>query len=144
MESLKKRNIEKSNFGSTASQINLLKPNILAVVECLDALKAVHMALKKDKQEHGPDLTHKIEDAIKKASHEAHDIFDEILTRKDLADSTRNALNVLQRYRFLFNLPSNIDCILSRMGFQPCQSIDRLCILDTVDQHDYQDTDTQY
>lgn len=32
-----------------------------------------------------------------------------MLGRKDKADSTRNALNVLQRFKFLFNLPLNIE-----------------------------------
>lgn len=96
------------------SPIALLKPNVLAVVECLDALKSVHTALKKDKQEFGSDLTFKIEDLLKKITGDAHQIFDAILARKDLSDSTRNALNVLQRYRFLFNLPSSIESNIQR------------------------------
>lgn len=32
-----------------------------------------------------------------------------MLSRKEKADSTRNALSVLQRFRFLFNLPANIE-----------------------------------
>lgn len=38
-----------------------------------------------------------------------NNLFDETLRRKDKADSIRNALGVLQRFRFLFNLPSNIE-----------------------------------
>ena len=36
-------------------------------------------------------------------------MFDDVLQRKDRADSTRNALNVLQRFRFLLYLPVNIE-----------------------------------
>ena len=40
---------------------------------------------------------------------EADKLFDDVLQRKDRADSTRNALNVLQRFRFLLYLPVNIE-----------------------------------
>lgn len=43
------------------------------------------------------------------ASDTADTLFQEVLGRKDKADSTRNALNVLQRFKFLFNLPLNIE-----------------------------------
>lgn len=36
-------------------------------------------------------------------------VFEEILKSKVRADATRNALTVLQRYRFLFSLPKNIE-----------------------------------
>lgn len=45
----------------------------------------------------------------KGASNTADTLFQEVLGRKDKADSTRNALNVLQRFKFLFNLPLNIE-----------------------------------
>ncbi|RWS10702.1 Exocyst complex component 2-like protein [Dinothrombium tinctorium] len=108
LQCLKQKVNEKSPT-SDFGPLTLLKPHVLAVIECLDALKAVNMALKKDKQDAGSDLTSKIEDSIQKALDEAHEIFDTVLTKKDMADSTRNALNVLQRYRFLFNLPSSIE-----------------------------------
>uniref|UniRef100_A0A8C7HJV1 Exocyst complex component 2 n=1 Tax=Oncorhynchus kisutch TaxID=8019 RepID=A0A8C7HJV1_ONCKI len=44
-----------------------------------------------------------------RASDTADTLFQEVLGRKDKADSTRNALNVLQRFKFLFNLPLNIE-----------------------------------
>ena len=100
---------ERSDIMDSTSPLVLLKPNVLAVVECLDALKAVHHSLKKDRQEYGSDLTMKIEEIVKKAGDEAQDIFSGVLSKKDSSDSTRNALNVLQRYRFLFNLPSSIE-----------------------------------
>lgn len=43
------------------------------------------------------------------AKAEADRLFDDVLRRKDEADGTRNALGVLQRFRFLFNLPAVID-----------------------------------
>ncbi|XP_026895961.2 exocyst complex component 2 isoform X2 [Acinonyx jubatus] len=49
------------------------------------------------------------QDALSGASNTADTLFQEVLGRKDKADSTRNALNVLQRFKFLFNLPLNIE-----------------------------------
>lgn len=43
------------------------------------------------------------------ASNSADTLFQEVLGRKDKADSTRNALNVLQRFKFLFNLPLSVE-----------------------------------
>ena len=36
-------------------------------------------------------------------------MFNDILKRKDEADAKRNALNVLQRFKFLFNLQRSIE-----------------------------------
>jgi len=42
-------------------------------------------------------------------STEGEKIFNSVLSCKRRADITRNALSVLQRYRFLFNLPKTIE-----------------------------------
>ena len=115
---LKEKNNNSKSVKPEDESIKLLKPNVLAVIECLDSLKAVNLAFKKDKQELGNELTLRIEDSINKAAIEAHEIFDQILTRKDAADSTRNALNVLQRYRFLFNLPSSIEGNIQKQDYE--------------------------
>ena len=39
----------------------------------------------------------------------ADGLFQEVLGRKDKADSTRNALSVLTKFRFLFHLPLNMQ-----------------------------------
>ena len=39
----------------------------------------------------------------------AKDLFYDVLKRKDRADATRNALGVLQRFKFLFNLPCTME-----------------------------------
>ena len=39
----------------------------------------------------------------------SHSLFKDILQRKDDCDAKRNVLNVLHRYRFLFNLPRSIE-----------------------------------
>lgn len=40
---------------------------------------------------------------------EADKLFEDVLQRKDRADGTRSALNVLHRFRFLLYLPVNIE-----------------------------------
>ena len=46
---------------------------------------------------------------LTETSNEGERIFNSVLACKRRADTTRNALNVLQRYRFLFNLPKSIE-----------------------------------
>lgn len=117
MKYLKDKNVDSKSIKPEDESIKLLKPNVLAVVECLDSMKSVQMQFKKDKQELG-ELTSRLEESIKNATIEAHEIFDQILARKDAVDSTRNALNVLQRYRFLFNLPSSIEGNIQRQDYE--------------------------
>ena len=47
----------------------------------------------------------------------AKKVFDGILKSKVRADGTRNALTVLQRYRFLFSLPKNIEKNIKNVSF---------------------------
>lgn len=103
---------------NTLNSNGFLKANVLSIIDCLNALNAFYLAFKKDKQESGnAEFTLKLEETLKSASAEAHAIFDTIIARKDKSDSTRNALNVLQRYRFLFNLPSNIERSMQKADY---------------------------
>lgn len=88
---------------------SFLKSNVNAIVICLDVLHELQKAMEKDKQEMGSDLTEKLSEAVLRSKEEAENIFESILARKDQADSTRNALSILQKFRFLFNLPVTIE-----------------------------------
>ncbi|KAK8769331.1 hypothetical protein V5799_014204 [Amblyomma americanum] len=88
---------------------SFLKSNVNAIVICLDVLHDLQKAMEKDKQEMGADLTEKLFEAVTRSKNEAENIFESILARKDQADSTRNALGILQKFRFLFNLPVTIE-----------------------------------
>ncbi|KAL8182565.1 UNVERIFIED_CONTAM: Exocyst complex component 2 [Gekko kuhli] len=71
---------------------------------------AIHQKLEADGTEKVEgSMTQKLENVLNRASNTADTLFQEVLGRKDKADSTRNALNVLQRFKFLFNLPLNIE-----------------------------------
>ena len=57
----------------------------------------LHFRYEIDKKEQGKEPTAKVEKAIVQAKMEADNMFAEVLGRKDRADATRNALNVLNR-----------------------------------------------
>lgn len=44
-------------------------------------------------------------------------MFVDVLGRKDRADATRNAISVLNRFKFLFNLPANIESNLIKNDY---------------------------
>lgn len=90
-------------------ELSFLKANVGSVMDQLETLNAFAHALQKDKEEHGSNMTENMEVAIVQSKAEADTLFQEVLGRKDRADSTRNALSVLQRFKFLFNLPCTIE-----------------------------------
>ncbi len=45
----------------------------------------------------------------------AHSMYDTDLARKDYSDTIRNALNVIQRYKFIFHLPQTIERSVKRV-----------------------------
>nr|XP_045361538.1 exocyst complex component 2 isoform X3 [Camelus bactrianus] len=101
-----KRQANKKSEGSLA----YVKGGLSTFFEAQDALSAIHQKLEADGTERvGGSMTQRLEDVLNRASNTADTLFQEVLGRKDKADSTRNALNVLQRFKFLFNLPLNIE-----------------------------------
>lgn len=50
-----------------------------------------------------------IENIVLESLKEATHLFHGVLTRREKAEATRNALAVMTRYKFLFQLPINID-----------------------------------
>ncbi|XP_064453352.1 exocyst complex component 2 isoform X1 [Mirounga angustirostris] len=101
-----KRQANKKNEGSLA----YVKGGLSTFFEAQDALSAIHQKLEADGTEKVEgSMTQKLENVLNRASTTADTLFQEVLGRKDKADSTRNALNVLQRFKFLFNLPLNIE-----------------------------------
>ncbi|CAG9770849.1 unnamed protein product [Ceutorhynchus assimilis] len=95
--------------GQKEGQLSFLKANIGAVMDQIDTLVNLKDRYEADLPKLGHEPTLKLEKAIKESEHEARKLFDEVLNRKDRAEKTRNALNVLTRFRFLFCLPCVID-----------------------------------
>ncbi|XP_030626860.1 exocyst complex component 2 [Chanos chanos] len=101
-----KKQASKKNEGSLA----YVKGGLSTFFEAQDALAAIHQKLESDGTEKVEgSMTQRLENVLNRASDTADALFQEVLGRKDKADSTRNALNVLQRFKFLFNLPLNIE-----------------------------------
>uniref|UniRef100_A0A3Q3DA26 Exocyst complex component 2 n=2 Tax=Hippocampus comes TaxID=109280 RepID=A0A3Q3DA26_HIPCM len=101
-----KKQANKKNEGSLA----YVKGGLSTFFEAQDALAAIHQRQDSDGTERVEgSMTQRLEVILNRASDTADTLFQEVLGRKDKADSTRNALNVLQRFKFLFNLPLNIE-----------------------------------
>lgn len=97
----------------------------------MDTLVTLKEIVEENKKRFGPDMTISLKESIlsillnqfslivlmynwlfincTEAKDEADRLFEDVLKRKDEADGTRNALGCLQRFRFLFHLPSSLD-----------------------------------
>lgn len=95
--------------GQKEGQLSFLKANIGSILDQIDTLMNLREKYEKDLHSFGTDPTRKLEKSIKESEREARKLFDDVLARKDRAEKTRNALNVLTRFRFLFCLPCVID-----------------------------------
>jgi len=100
-----KRKVE----GQKEGQISFLKAHAGSVIEQMDTLLTLKDMVEKNKKLYQPDLTANLEKSILSAKVEADRLFEDVLKRKDTADGTRNALGILQRFRFLFHLPAALD-----------------------------------
>ena len=56
-------------------------------------------------------------------------MYDTDLARKDYSDTIRNALSVIQRYRFIFHLPQSIERSIKRVDAIHCTSTYPLCLM---------------
>lgn len=89
-------------------QISFLKANVGSVLEQLDTLLELKTVYESDAADTRASIG-KLQTAIANCKTEADQLFEDVLHRKDKADSTRNALNVLHRFRFLLYLPVSIE-----------------------------------
>ena len=78
-------------------------------MEQLDTIMFLKEQFEADVKKYGENPMEKLEVAIKESMSEANKLFDDVLARRDRADATRNALALMQRYRFLFCMPVNIE-----------------------------------
>ncbi|KAK7493846.1 hypothetical protein BaRGS_00014987, partial [Batillaria attramentaria] len=87
--------------------ITVVRSNLTAILDCLDSLTETYKKFAAD------DIRGNCMDSyavlLMQAKSCADGLFQEVLGRKDKADSTRNALSVLTKFRFLFHLPLNME-----------------------------------
>lgn len=86
-------------------------------MEQLDTVMSLKEQFEVDIKSYGSDPTEKLERAIQRSMSEANKLFDDVLARRDRADATRNALAVMQRYKFLFCMPINIEKNIKRGNY---------------------------
>ncbi|XP_053982220.1 exocyst complex component 2 [Hylaeus anthracinus] len=98
-------------------QLSFLKANVGSVMEQLDTIMLLKEQFETDIKNYGSDPTVKLEKAIQQSMSEANKLFDDVLARRDKADATRNALAVMQRYKFLFCMPINIEKNIKRGNY---------------------------
>lgn len=87
--------------------IAFVKSNLSSTLDCLDSLEAMYEKYCRDDIRGESINSYAV--LLMQAKSCADGLFQEVLGRKDKADSTRNALSVLQRFKFLFYLPLNIE-----------------------------------
>ncbi|XP_001606239.2 exocyst complex component 2 [Nasonia vitripennis] len=90
-------------------QLSFLKANVGSVMEQLETITFLKEQFEADVKKYGENPMEKLETAIRDSMTEANKLFDDVLARRDRADATRNALSVMQRYKFLFCMPVNIE-----------------------------------
>ncbi|KAK9509163.1 hypothetical protein O3M35_006540 [Rhynocoris fuscipes] len=98
-------------------QLSFLKGNVGSVMEQLETLEALQIIFQKDVEKFGLDRTEKIVEAIQESRNEGKLLFDGVLKGREKADRTRNALGVLQRFKFLFTLPAVIDRAMAKEDY---------------------------
>lgn len=102
--------------GQKEGQLSFLKSNVGSVVDQLDMLAKLRKKVMEDLKGEN-ELTEKVECKIQVSTEEALRLFQEVLARRERADATRNALNVLVRFKFFFCLPSVIEKNIHKSDF---------------------------
>uniref|UniRef100_A0A0N4ZV59 Exocyst complex component 2 n=1 Tax=Parastrongyloides trichosuri TaxID=131310 RepID=A0A0N4ZV59_PARTI len=102
-------NMKKKMKGAEERGKDRHKANLYSLINCVDALDSLHSKVKIEKNTRGWPLTSNLHDKVSEAKTTADKLFLDVLSRKDNADSTRNALSVLNRFRVIFFLSSKID-----------------------------------
>lgn len=95
--------------GQKEGQLSFLKANTGAVMDQLDRLVLLKNIYEEDQRKNGKEPLPSLQAAIEESISLADSLFSEILSRKEHADKTREALSLLTRHKFLFQLPSSID-----------------------------------
>eukprot|EP00795_Rhopilema_esculentum_P001081 gene1081-15414_t len=111
--------LESQDTRSYSGPASLVRSNLGTILDSLDILGEIQRSVSEDKQDSpGGSITKELEGILKNCDTVANSMFKDILSRKDDADAKRNALNVLQRFKFLFNLQRNIEKNLQQGDFE--------------------------
>ncbi|CAF0934712.1 unnamed protein product [Didymodactylos carnosus] len=93
----------------------LVKNNIASFMEAVDIMKDIRRLCAEDRKKNVLEPVIKLTEEI---ANIAHSMYDTDLERKDYSDTIRNALNVIQRYKFIFHLPQSIERSVKREEYE--------------------------
>ncbi|THD28494.1 Exocyst complex component 2 [Fasciola hepatica] len=95
--------------------VNVIRTNLLLIFRCLDGMDRMRSRMLDEKKSAGGNsYCPPLESSLSDCRNRGHSLFEGILKRRDRAESTRNAIAVMQRYQFLFNLPHAIRSNISK------------------------------
>lgn len=109
-----KRKVE----GQKEGHVSFLKTHVSAVIDQLDTMMNLKKKMDSEKDVDLRMRVHNLQDTITKSIDSSHSLFDDVLQRREKADKSRAALSVLNRYKFLFCLPKNIERNSARNEFE--------------------------
>ncbi|KAK6025482.1 Ser/Thr phosphatase family protein [Ostertagia ostertagi] len=106
-EALKMMQVAKADEAKKSEKMH--KANLYSLINCVDSLAVLHGELERSNKAGEFAVIKQIGNQISEARLKAESVFKDVLSRKDRADATRNALSVLTRFKFIFFLSKTID-----------------------------------
>ncbi|VDP39093.1 unnamed protein product [Heligmosomoides polygyrus] len=106
-EALKMMQNAKADEAKKSEQMH--KANLYSLINCVDSLALLHDEFERSNKAGEFAVIKQIGNQISDARVKAESVFKDVLSRKDRADATRNALSVLTRFKFIFFLSKTID-----------------------------------
>jgi hypothetical protein len=103
---LEKQALQKKVYSRQEQLKLLVREHFHRFVQCKDTIDELFTQMKNDLQTNEESQTFiKLEGTIRELKAKAKEIFDPLIERQKEIDSIRNALTILKRFQFLFNLP---------------------------------------
>ncbi|XP_058058990.1 exocyst complex component 2 [Anopheles bellator] len=108
-----RRRVESQKEG----QLSFLKSNAGSVIDQLDTLMTLRDRITQDNRVHGKEPVAKLDKGIHGSIDASHELFKDVLVRKEKADATRAALSAMSRHKFLFCLPNTVEKAATKNEF---------------------------
>ena len=89
---------------------SFVRGNLNTILDSLETLGSVYKQMTIDESNSvAGNICQELQGVLQSCDLASNNLFKDIIARKDEADSKRNVLNILQRFRFLFSLPKSIE-----------------------------------
>ncbi|KAL1238943.1 Exocyst complex component [Trichinella spiralis] len=82
-----------------------MKSNLSCILDCIDAMSDLRLHVEQDCFVNPTEMAEQFQTKIDHCIQTGEDVFVDVLKRKEQSDAIRNALSLLQRFRFMFYLP---------------------------------------